>query len=58
VQKMIDGLTKNKMKIEIMGSELDLHSKRHMMHTPVDGVLKEEDQNEHIERLAKNKWLR
>jgi hypothetical protein len=55
---MIDGLTKNKMKIEIMGSELDLHSKRHMMHTPVDGVLKEEDQNEHIERLAKNKWLR
>lgn len=58
VQKKIDELTKNKMKIEIMGSEVDLNSKRKMMHTPIDGVLKEEDQNEHIERLAKNKWLR
>jgi hypothetical protein len=58
VQKKIDELTKNKMKIEIMGSEVDLNSKRRMAHTPLDGVLKEEDQNEHIERLAKNKWLR
>jgi len=43
VQKKIDELTKNKMKIEIMGSEVDLNSKRKMMHTPIDGVLKEED---------------
>jgi len=55
---MIDGLTKNKMKIEIMGDEVDLTSKRRMVHTPVDGIQKEEDQNEHVERLAKNKWLR
>jgi len=37
VQKMIDSLTKNKLKIEIVDTEVDLYTKRQMLHTPPDG---------------------
>lgn len=58
VQKIIDKITKNNLKIKIMPEQQSLHNKRKMMHTPVDGLQKVEDQNEHIESLAQNKWLR
>jgi len=37
VQKLIDSLTKNKLKIEIVDMEIDLSAKRRMVHTPPDG---------------------
>jgi hypothetical protein len=41
---MIDSLTKNKLKIEIVDTEIDLSVKRRMVHTPPDGGQKVEDQ--------------
>lgn len=44
VQKMIDSLTKNKLKIELVDvQEVDLSAKRRMVHTPPDGGQKVED---------------